>query len=71
MKPNFFFLFSPVFFCIIENWQQQQQQKKKKFEEAAESVKNLKKRPTDNELLELYGYYKQATIGDCNTGIIM
>ncbi|KAH7646727.1 putative acyl-coa-binding protein [Dermatophagoides farinae] len=38
-----------------------------KFEEAAESVKNLKKRPTDNELLELYGYYKQATIGDCNT----
>jgi len=26
----------------------------------------LKVRPTDQELLELYGYYKQATIGDCN-----
>ncbi|XP_064456143.1 acyl-CoA-binding domain-containing protein 7-like isoform X2 [Ornithodoros turicata] len=37
------------------------------FEKAAEEVKNLKARPTDEELLELYGLFKQATVGDCNT----
>ncbi|XP_023224832.1 acyl-CoA-binding protein-like [Centruroides sculpturatus] len=37
------------------------------FNKAAEDVKNLKSRPTDQELLELYALYKQATIGDCNT----
>ena len=30
-------------------------------------IKNLTKRPEDNELLTIYGLYKQATIGDCNT----
>lgn len=34
------------------------------FEEAAEKVKQLKQRPTDEEMLELYGLYKQATMGD-------
>ncbi|XP_069683841.1 acyl-CoA-binding protein homolog [Periplaneta americana] len=38
-----------------------------KFNEAAESVKNLTKRPSDNELLELYALFKQATVGDNNT----
>ncbi|XP_067139136.1 acyl-CoA-binding protein [Centruroides vittatus] len=37
------------------------------FNKAAEDVKNLKSRPTDQELLELYALYKQATVGDCNT----
>lgn len=38
------------------------------FEEAVDKVKNLKETPSDNDLLELYGYYKQATVGDVNTG---
>ncbi|XP_013417381.1 acyl-CoA-binding protein [Lingula anatina] len=37
------------------------------FLKAAEDVKNLKSKPTDAEMLELYGLYKQATIGDVNT----
>lgn len=38
------------------------------FEKAAEDVKKVKTRPTDQELLDLYGLYKQATVGDVNTG---
>ena len=30
-------------------------------------VKNLTKRPDDDELLTIYGLYKQVTIGDCDT----
>lgn len=30
------------------------------------SVNNLKTRPTDEDLLFLYGHYKQATEGNCN-----
>ncbi len=37
------------------------------FEKAAAEIKDLTVRPTDEELLELYGLYKQAAIGDCNT----
>ncbi|GAO48404.1 hypothetical protein G7K_2577-t1 [Saitoella complicata NRRL Y-17804] len=37
------------------------------FTKAAEEVKNLSKKPTDDELLCLYGLFKQATIGDNNT----
>lgn len=37
------------------------------FLQAVENVKKLTERPTDEELLELYGYYKQATVGDVNT----
>ncbi|KAM4906313.1 acyl-CoA-binding domain-containing protein 7 [Sylvia borin] len=36
------------------------------FDGAAEDVKKLKTRPTDEELKELYGFYKQATVGDIN-----
>ncbi|XP_026571938.1 acyl-CoA-binding domain-containing protein 7 [Pseudonaja textilis] len=36
------------------------------FEAAAEKVKKLKSKPTDDELKELYGLYKQATVGDIN-----
>lgn len=39
------------------------------FEKAAEDVKNLKTRPSDQELLDLYGLYKQAVVGDVNTGM--
>jgi len=38
-----------------------------RFTEAAEQVKNLKGKPSDTDLLELYGLYKQATVGDNNT----
>jgi diazepam-binding inhibitor (GABA receptor modulator, acyl-CoA-binding protein) len=34
------------------------------FEEAQKTLKNFKTRPTDEELLELYGLYKQAIFGD-------
>ncbi|XP_014609571.1 PREDICTED: acyl-CoA-binding protein homolog [Polistes canadensis] len=37
------------------------------FEAAEKVIKTLTKRPTDEELLELYGLFKQAMIGDCNT----
>ncbi|XP_065053174.1 acyl-CoA-binding protein-like [Rhopilema esculentum] len=37
------------------------------FQKAAEEVKNLAARPTDAEMLETYGLYKQVTVGDCNT----
>lgn len=37
------------------------------FEDAAESIKHLEKKPSDDEMLKLYGLYKQATIGNCNT----
>ncbi|KAK6491453.1 acyl-CoA-binding protein-like protein [Huso huso] len=36
------------------------------FEKVAEDVKKVKSRPEDEELLELYGLYKQATVGDIN-----
>uniref|UniRef100_A0A2K5QR11 Acyl-CoA-binding protein n=1 Tax=Cebus imitator TaxID=2715852 RepID=A0A2K5QR11_CEBIM len=37
------------------------------FEKAAEEVKNLKTKPGDDEMLFIYGHYKQATVGDINT----
>lgn len=36
------------------------------FQKAAESIKNLVRRPNDTELLEIYALFKQATVGDCN-----
>ncbi|XP_068084654.1 acyl-CoA-binding protein homolog 1-like isoform X2 [Anabrus simplex] len=30
-------------------------------------MKNLKSRPTDAELLELYAFFQQASVGDNNT----
>nr|BAN20568.1 diazepam binding inhibitor, putative [Riptortus pedestris] len=37
------------------------------FNKAVEDVKNLEKTPKDDELLEIYALYKQATVGDCDT----
>ncbi|XP_072273960.1 acyl-CoA-binding protein [Pyxicephalus adspersus] len=37
------------------------------FEKAAEEVKKLTKTPADDEMLQLYALYKQATVGDVNT----
>lgn len=37
------------------------------FNKAAEEVKNLKSRPTDDQMLKTYALFKQATIGDVNT----
>ncbi len=36
------------------------------FLASAEKVKLLKKEPDDDEKLFLYGYYKQALLGDCD-----
>ncbi|MCS6820006.1 MAG: acyl-CoA-binding protein [Chitinophagales bacterium] len=40
---------------------------KKKFEEAQQKIRTLTERPENEELLELYALYKQATEGDNNT----
>ncbi|AYV83544.1 MAG: acyl-CoA-binding protein [Hyperionvirus sp.] len=36
-----------------------------KFEDAVAKVNGLSRRPADETLLDLYGLYKQATMGDC------
>ena len=38
------------------------------FNSCAKKVKNLSSKPSDSTLLVLYGLYKQATVGNCNTG---
>lgn len=48
---------SPLSFCL-----------QAEFEKIAEDVKKVKTRPTDQELLDLYSLYKQAVVGDNNTG---
>ncbi|XXZ97907.1 acyl-CoA-binding protein (ACBP)/diazepam binding inhibitor (DBI)/endozepine (EP) [Meyerozyma guilliermondii] len=37
------------------------------FTDIAAKVQNLSKRPGNQELLKLYGLYKQATVGDNDT----
>lgn len=37
------------------------------FDKAAAEVKSLKETPKDDQLLELYALFKQATVGDVNT----
>ena len=37
------------------------------FQKASENVKTLQQKPSDDDMLKLYGLYKQATIGDVNT----
>ena len=39
----------------------------KEFLIAAETVKKLYEKPNNDELKVLYGFYKQAVVGDCNT----
>ncbi|XP_053616208.1 acyl-CoA-binding protein homolog [Plodia interpunctella] len=36
------------------------------FDKAAADASNLKGRPSDSDLLELYANFKQATVGDAN-----
>lgn len=38
------------------------------FDEAAAQVKQLKAKPADEEMLRVYALFKQATVGDVNTG---
>merc|ERR1711957_205557 len=37
------------------------------FTTAADEVKVLPKKPTDQEMLQIYALFKQTTVGDCNT----
>ncbi len=39
-----------------------------RFNKAAEDIKTLTARPTDDELKEIYALFKQATVGDVNVG---
>lgn len=39
-----------------------------KFDAAAAEVKQLKAKPADEEMLQIYSLFKQATVGDVNTG---
>lgn len=38
-----------------------------RFQTAAEDVKKLKSKPSDQDLLEIYALFKQGSIGDVNT----
>lgn len=38
-----------------------------RFQAAAERVKALAAKPSDEQLLKLYSLFKQGTVGDCNT----
>lgn len=38
------------------------------FEEAQEKVKSLSSKPDNDQLLKLYGLFKQATVGDNLSG---
>uniref|UniRef100_A0A3B4WC97 Acyl-CoA-binding protein n=1 Tax=Seriola lalandi dorsalis TaxID=1841481 RepID=A0A3B4WC97_SERLL len=38
-----------------------------KFDAAAADVKQLKAKPADEEMLQVYSLFKQATVGDVNT----
>ncbi|KAE8725193.1 Acyl-CoA-binding protein [Hibiscus syriacus] len=40
---------------------------KEEFEEHAEKVKTLPKAPSNDDMLILYGHFKQATVGPVNT----
>jgi len=40
---------------------------KAKFDAAANEVKQLKAKPTDEEMLRVYSLFKQGTVGDVNT----
>ncbi|XP_026477902.1 putative acyl-CoA-binding protein isoform X1 [Ctenocephalides felis] len=37
------------------------------FDKAVEDVKKLKTQPGNDDLLEIYALFKQASVGDCNT----
>ncbi|XP_063921853.1 acyl-CoA-binding protein homolog [Zophobas morio] len=37
-----------------------------KFKSACEKMRAFSKRPPDSDILEVYSFYKQATLGDIN-----
>ncbi|CAH1114346.1 unnamed protein product [Psylliodes chrysocephalus] len=37
-----------------------------RFQKVADEIRRLKTKPDDEDLLEIYGLYKQATMGDIN-----
>ena len=39
----------------------------KEFKKYSEDIKKIKNTPSNEDLLILYGLYKQSLIGDCNT----
>ena len=39
---------------------------KKKFDKAAGDAQDLDSRPSDKDMLNMYGLYKQATVGDAS-----
>jgi len=39
----------------------------KDFEKHSKNIKKIKKKPSDSDLLILYGLYKQSIVGNCNT----
>lgn len=41
------------------------------FKQAAEDVKNLSQTPSNDELLEVYALFKQASVGDNDTSKII
>ncbi len=54
-------------FCFVtfaNSHRTQEMTVEEEFKVAAERVKKLKQKPTDAERLELYGLYKQSTVGD-------
>jgi diazepam-binding inhibitor (GABA receptor modulating acyl-CoA-binding protein) len=75
---NSFFNYCFVLFCFFLDFTNVQKKKhffflvsemsnSAAFVEAAEKVKRLASKPSDQDMLELYGLYKQATVGDVNT----
>lgn len=47
-----------VFLCV----------RSQKFNKAAADVQNLKSKPSNEDLLEIYALFKQGQVGDINTG---
>ena len=37
------------------------------FIQATKDIMKIKKNPADQDMLQVYALYKQATVGDCNT----
>ncbi|KAJ3625598.1 hypothetical protein MTP99_016160 [Tenebrio molitor] len=38
-----------------------------RFKKAADDIQKLKSKPSNEDLLEIYGLFKQGTVGDVNT----
>ncbi|CAJ1078876.1 acyl-CoA-binding protein-like [Xyrichtys novacula] len=53
--------------CLITDQELNMADLKADFDKAAEEVKNLATKPADEEMLQVYSLFKQATVGDVNT----